>query len=71
MVFAPIKSLLEKLIMAGFARRNHKAVLLPKGRKGLTNKPHSEILRYYNSKIRGILNYYSFAGNYGSMGKVI
>lgn len=32
---------------------------------------HSDILALYNHKIRGLLNYYSFAGNRGNLQKVI
>lgn len=38
---------------------------------GLVGLSHSDILALYNHKIRGLLNYYSFAGNRGNLQKVI
>ena len=32
--------------------------------------PHDKILQHYNRKIRGILNYYTFAGNRSSLAKI-
>lgn len=32
---------------------------------------HADILAFYNQKIRGILNYYSFAGNRGQLHRVL
>jgi retron-type reverse transcriptase len=62
-VCMPTKLLIEKLIKAGFARRNHRDVLLAKPMTKLVNLDHSTIVQFYNSKIHGLLNYYSFASN--------
>lgn len=63
-VDAPIKSLIENLIVNGFARRNHLAKVLAKGKTDMIHLTHYDIIRFYNSKITGLLNAYRFAGNY-------
>jgi hypothetical protein len=59
----PTKIRIEKLIKSNFARRNHEGVILAKPQTGLVNLDHATIVQFYNSKIYGILNYYSFAAN--------
>ncbi len=66
-VTAPILSIIEKLIDKGFARRNHKGILLARGRTNLVLLDMYTIISFYNSQINGILNYYSFAGNRSSL----
>ena len=70
-VDAPIKLLVEKLIQNGFARRNHLATVLAKGRPDMIHFTHSDIIRFYNSKITGLLTAYRFAGNFSLMARVI
>lgn len=70
-VDAPIKSLIEKLIVNGFARRNHQAKILAKGKSEMIHLTHYDIIRFYNSKITGLLNAYRFAGNFARMAKVV
>jgi group II intron reverse transcriptase/maturase len=70
-VDAPIEKLIEKLILNKFARRNHKGTVLAKGRTDMVHLTHFEIIRFFNSKITGILNAYRFAGNFSLMAKVI
>ena len=70
-VDAPIKLLVEKLIKNGFARRNHLATVLAKGRADMIHLTHYDIIRFYNSKITGLLTAYRFAGNYSLMARVI
>lgn len=60
---APIVKLLEKLIQTGFVRRNKEGKFFPIGRASCINLHHADILRFYNSKIRGILNYYTCVHN--------
>jgi len=60
---APIETILEKLCKAGFVRRNHMGSLFPISYTTVLNLPHRQILHFYNSKVRGILNYYSCAHN--------
>lgn len=67
---APIKSLFEKATLNGFfKKRNQEFVPTKVGR--CINLEHEDILRYYNSIIHGILNYYSFANNHKSLGSLI
>jgi hypothetical protein len=67
---APIKLLFEKATLNGFfKKRNNEFVPTYIGR--CINLDHEDILRYYNSVIRGILNYYSFANNHKSLGSLI
>lgn len=63
----PTKSIIGKLIENGFARRNHLQKVLAKGKTNLVHLTHYDILSYFNSKVRGLLAAYSFAGNYSSM----
>jgi len=60
---APIKELINKLVTNGFVKRNHIGELVPKGKSNCVPLTHPQILNYYNSKIRGILNYYSCCHN--------
>jgi len=59
----PTKQLLEKLITNGFAKRNHLNKITAKPLTSLINLDHTTIIQFYNSKVNGLLNYYSFAGN--------
>jgi len=68
-VVIPTNKLIDKLIIAGFARRNHQNMVTSKGSRDLVNQTHYDIIKFYSSRIRGILNYYSFAGNYGHVKK--
>ena len=62
--------LFEKATLNGFFKKcNNKFVPTYVGR--CVNMDHEDILRYYNSVIRGILNYYSFANNHKSLGSLI
>jgi len=70
-VDAPIKLLVEKLINNGFARRNHLAKVIAKGKTDMIHLTHFDIIRFYNSKITGLLNAYRFAGNFSIMARVI
>jgi retron-type reverse transcriptase len=69
-VDAPIKLLIEKLIKNGFAKRNHLASVLAKGRPDMIHLTHFDIIRFYKRKITGLLTAYRFAGNFSSMAKV-
>nr|AYE93340.1 hypothetical protein C0992_000045 [Termitomyces sp.] len=70
-VVAPIKLLVEKLIQHGFARRNHRAEIIAKGKTEMIHLTHYEIIRFYNSKITGLLDAYRLAGNFSGMNRVI
>lgn len=69
-VDAPIGKLVDKLVDNEFARRNHEGIVLAKGLTNLIHLDHLDIIKFYNSKIQGILNYYSFAGNRSSLHRV-
>ena len=69
-VDAPIENITQKLINNGFARRNHQGIVLAKGLTHLIHLDHFEILKFFNSRINGILNFFSFAGNRSSLHKV-
>lgn len=68
---APIDKLLEKLVLTGFVHRNAQSLIIPKMHGAIINLDHAEILSFYNSKIRGILNFYSFAANRNKLGRII
>jgi hypothetical protein len=70
-VDAPIEKLIEKLIKNKYARRNHKATVLAKGRTDMVHLTHYDIIRIFNCKITGLLNAYRFAGNFALMSRVI
>jgi len=69
-VDAPIEFILDKLKDNGFARRNQQGTLLAKGKTNMIHLSHFDIIRFFNSKITGLLNVYSFAGNFSAMNKV-
>lgn len=69
-VCAPMTRIIQKLIKNKFARRNHLNQVIASGRKDLVNHTHYDILRFYNSRIRGILNFYSLA-NYSSLRSIV
>lgn len=64
-----IEKVLKKLSANGFIRKrtshaNHPKLVYRGAFKGnLINLNHPDILKYYNSVVRGIQNYYSFAKN--------
>nr|AIB08181.1 hypothetical protein [Neoporphyra perforata] len=64
---APIKKLFDKATAEGFFRKdgiNYKPTFVGK----LINMDHGDILVFYNSIVRGVLNYYSFVDNHKSLG---
>jgi len=61
---APTKKILEKLINQGFLKWNKNGTWLrATAVRRLINLEHADIIRYYQSIIYGILNYYSFVDN--------
>jgi len=60
---APIKELLKKLQDKGFIKRTNKGEFFPIGKSNCISLTHLQILNFFNSRIRGILNYYSCAHN--------
>lgn len=71
LVGAPMEKILELLVKNGVVRRNRLGNLHPISITSLTNLSHYDIITYYNQRINGILNYYSFASNRAKLGTVI
>lgn len=71
LIKAPIDKIVEKIIKAGFIRRNAKGILLPIMQGSIINLDHADILAFYNSKMRGLLNFYSFAANRNKLGRIL
>lgn len=67
---APIHELLEKATVNGFFKKKA-GKFVPTKVGWLINLDHSDILGYYNSVIRGILNFYSFSNNRKSFGSLV
>jgi len=68
---APIKELMEKLIKKGFVRRNQQGKIYPVSVAAYTVLTHAQIIRLFNAKIRGILNYYSCVHNRSRLGTIV
>lgn len=71
LIKAPIKSLLNKLKEKNFIRQNKDQIYFPQHIGYLTNLTHYDILSHYNSKINGILNFFSLASNLNKLGRII
>ena len=67
---APIRNLFLKATENGFFKKKA-GKFVPTKVGWLINLDHSDILRYYNSVIRGILTFYSFANNRKSLGSLV
>ncbi|MCW7552948.1 reverse transcriptase domain-containing protein [Endozoicomonas gorgoniicola] len=65
---APIMDLMDKLVEDGFAQ---KGSYVGKARRELISRQEWEIVAYYNSVLRGILNYYSFVANRPRMSWIV
>jgi hypothetical protein len=67
---APIKNIFDKATLNGFFKKKlGKFVPTKVGR--LINFDHADIIKYYNSMIRGTLNYFSFVNNRKSLGSFV
>lgn len=67
---APIKSLLDKLVERKFIKAVNKEYY-PIGLTRMFTHDHEDILRYYNSVINGIVNYYSFVDNRMNLSSIV
>lgn len=67
----PIKSLIKKLATNKFVNFDKTNTPFPTARKDLINFSHYEILSFYNHRIRGLVNFYTFASNLTSLRKII
>lgn len=63
----PLQDLIHKLHTNKFVKQNHEGKYVGKSRKDLTNFAHHEIVIFYNSRIQGLYNFYSFAANLNSL----
>jgi hypothetical protein len=70
MLLAPILEILDKLKAAKFIRRNSRGNIVPIAKSNVIMLPHWEIINFYNSKIRGLYNYYLPANNFSSLSDV-
>lgn len=59
----PTLKLLDQLIKSGFASYDKHRNIVAKPLLAMVNHDQYTILKFYNYKIHGLLNYYSFAGN--------
>ena len=66
MVFADSEKITRKLV-AGKIAVWKGSTIRATSLKSLINLDHADIVQFYNSKLRGLLNYYSFAGNYSRL----
>ena len=69
-LMAPIEDLLKKLKKRGFLKQSNNDYQ-PTKIGWLINLEHADIVQYFNSIINGILNYYSFANNFKSLGTIV
>jgi group II intron reverse transcriptase/maturase len=67
---APIKKIIDRLIVRGFFKYTSHNLLIGTARKSLVNLDHADIIIFYNAIINGLLNYYSFADNRSSLGSI-
>lgn len=70
LINAPVSEILKKLKKANLIKQNSKGEFIPTGLTALMNLSHHEILTFYNAKIRGLLNFYSFASNYSRLHQI-
>lgn len=68
---APIKELLTKLLDKGYVKRNRKGEFFPIGKSDCIPLTHPQILNFFNSRIRGILNYYSCVHNRNELWSIV
>ena len=65
----PLKDKVESyLLKKGAVVRLSEGIFKPVRRKDLIGKPDHEIIKIYNSEVRGILNFYTMAGNRHKLG---
>lgn len=63
----------KKLVAIGVAKWDNNNNMVPRGtaKNALINLSHADIVAFYNSKIRGLVSFYSFAGNRKRLNLVI
>lgn len=70
-LYAPILELLIKLKDKGFVKRSNKGEFFPTGKSNCIPLTHPQILNYFNSRILGILNYYSCVHNRNELWSIV
>jgi retron-type reverse transcriptase len=68
-LLAPLKKILEKLKAAKMLKQINNQYFST-ALKFLVNLDHADILRFYNSKFLGLINYYSFVNNFNGFGTI-
>lgn len=59
----PTPLMIKKLMKNEIVKMNQEGKVVARPVTKLVNLDHATIIQFYNSKIHGIINYYSFAGN--------
>lgn len=59
----PTQIMIEKLMKNKLVKKTHEGKILARPATKMVNLDHATIIQFYNAKIHGIINYYSFAGN--------
>lgn len=59
----PTEKLIIKLNKAGFVRKDQFGKVVANPITSMVNLDHATIIQFFNSKIYGLINYYSFAAN--------
>lgn len=67
LIKAPLDNILGSLKKNGFIRQDSLGNYHPIAYTKITNLSHYEIITFFNSKINGLLNFYSFASNYNRL----
>jgi group II intron reverse transcriptase/maturase len=70
-MFAPVEKILKKSVEENMFKRLESKKFAPTAVRRMVNYDHADIIRFFNSKIRGILNYYSFVDNAKSLGIIV
>lgn len=66
----PVKDIFDKAALNGFFKKKM-GRFVPTNVGRLINFDHADIIKYYNSVIRGTLNYFSFVNNRKSLGSFV
>ena len=67
---APIKEILNKLVMRGFGQITRSGNMVPKRVTWIVNMSHKDIVSYFNMINRGLLNYYTLATNRSKLAQI-
>jgi group II intron reverse transcriptase/maturase len=70
-LYAPILELIIKLKDKGFVKKSRLGEFFPIGKSDCISLTHPQIINYFNSRIRGILNYYSCVYNRNELRSIV